>query len=563
MNKAIITATLVACLGLHPIKATEPATPLKPPTSGNPLCPYLFTADPTAIEYEGRLYVYATNDTEEYLRPGRTGGNTYSAIRTLAILSSADLVNWTYHGLIPVGDLCGQWFRNSWAPSVVSRVEADGKTHFYLYFSNSGAGVGVLTATSPLGPWTCPIDHPLVDGSTPGVAPCSAPMDPGAVIDDDGVGWLAFGGGGTNPSGTDALPGNARIIRLKPNLIEVDGSAAEIKAPYHFEANELNYIGGKWVYTYCSTWAQRTDWASLATGKQASGVCSMDYMVSNDPLHTGSWRYMGEYFANPGYVPGASWYNNHTHLHKFGSRYYLLYHTTWLEGAKDGAAATFRSCAINRATVAERIHYISPVTADNVGVAQLQPLNPYTVQEAEQTATGAGIDYDNFRNPTPATDSRLSHLGMAIADIPSGAWTMVRSVDFGTDGAAQLTARLRGRGTLEVRLDDITHAPAATIHFSSAAWRDVTADVSPTTFTGRHDVYFFFTDTRSAWFDRWQFTPHVVADAITSLGSGDERREARIPYDLAGRPLSHPMPPSGLVILPSGDGRAGRKVIVR
>lgn len=34
--------------------------------SHNPLIDFQFTADPTAVEYEGRLYVYGTNDQQQF-----------------------------------------------------------------------------------------------------------------------------------------------------------------------------------------------------------------------------------------------------------------------------------------------------------------------------------------------------------------------------------------------------------------------------------------------------------------------------------------------------------------
>lgn len=33
---------------------------------GNPLISNVFCADPTAVEYEGRLYIYGTNDNQQY-----------------------------------------------------------------------------------------------------------------------------------------------------------------------------------------------------------------------------------------------------------------------------------------------------------------------------------------------------------------------------------------------------------------------------------------------------------------------------------------------------------------
>ncbi|MDY4463482.1 MAG: beta-xylosidase, partial [Prevotella sp.] len=40
---------------------------------GNPLLDFMFTADPTAVEYKGRIYVYATNDQQQYETIGGYG----------------------------------------------------------------------------------------------------------------------------------------------------------------------------------------------------------------------------------------------------------------------------------------------------------------------------------------------------------------------------------------------------------------------------------------------------------------------------------------------------------
>ena len=46
----------------------------------------------------------------------------------------------------------------------------------------------------------------LVSQFTQGLGHCRAPFDPGAVIDDEGTGWLSFGGGGKVEVGTDYMP---------------------------------------------------------------------------------------------------------------------------------------------------------------------------------------------------------------------------------------------------------------------------------------------------------------------------------------------------------------------
>ena len=45
--------------------------------NANPLSDFIFVADPTSMEYNGRLYVYGTNDTQQLDSVGKDGKNTY------------------------------------------------------------------------------------------------------------------------------------------------------------------------------------------------------------------------------------------------------------------------------------------------------------------------------------------------------------------------------------------------------------------------------------------------------------------------------------------------------
>ncbi|MGN0630267.1 MAG: family 43 glycosylhydrolase [Ruminococcus sp.] len=222
----------------------------------NPISSDFFCADPTSVEYNGRLYLFGTNDHEQFEQAGPDVDNTYEKIKSFVVLSTDDMVNWTYHGEINVGEIA-PWITNSWAPSITSRVESDGKTHFYLYFSNNGIGVGVIHATDPLGPWDDPLGKPLISSSTPGLKDCPNPFDPGVVIDENGDGWLSFGGGKAS-GGTDFMPGSSRIVKLGEDMVSFASDFAEIPAPYFFEASELNYINGTYVYTYCSDWSDHS-----------------------------------------------------------------------------------------------------------------------------------------------------------------------------------------------------------------------------------------------------------------------------------------------------------------
>ena len=72
--------------------------------NNNPIAAQRFMADPYAIEYNGRVYVYGTNDSQS-MRIGEDGkipNNNYSNINTLNCYSSADMVNWRDEGIIQV-----------------------------------------------------------------------------------------------------------------------------------------------------------------------------------------------------------------------------------------------------------------------------------------------------------------------------------------------------------------------------------------------------------------------------------------------------------------------------
>ena len=72
----------------------------KPVKDHNPVMVQRFGADPYALVYDGRVYLYMTGDKPSY-NPDRTvKDNTYSNIDTICVISSDDLVNWTDHGTV-------------------------------------------------------------------------------------------------------------------------------------------------------------------------------------------------------------------------------------------------------------------------------------------------------------------------------------------------------------------------------------------------------------------------------------------------------------------------------
>ena len=556
---AIVAASLQA-------NAQTLATEYKSTSNGNPISASVFCADPTAIDYNGRLYVYGTNDHQQYIVNKKTGSNGYGNIKSLVVFSTDDMVNWTFHGTIDVGKVCGNWCGNSWAPSAVWRTTAAGKDEFFVYFANGGGSVGVMKSTkSPVGPFTSPNSQPMIRHGMAGVDPCNWLFDPGAVIDSTGQGWIGFGGGDPQSSGSKLWPGNSRIAKLSSSMTSISGSAKNMPAPYLFEASELNIIGGRFVYTYNTSWSDRNDWTKFEgrNGQPAPSSCSMCYMVSDNPLDPNSWEYRGEYVPNEGNF-GMGWGNNHTHLHKFQGKYYLFYHSTVLESAMkdgkamDGGASGYRSIGVNVATVNESKQTINKMTLNKTGVTAIRNLDPYQLQEAETMATCGGFTYEDFSNITKNTG--ISSLGNDASralqlKLKAGAWTQLRKVDFGTEGAGSFMLRAKGTGTVEIRLGTKTAKPAASLDFTSTAYQDFNIPVDPAVFKGVKTVFLVCTAATTAYIDAWQFM-HDVPDAISTVRVSPQPAAAAT-YDLTGQRANTRTARRGVYI------QNGKKVVVK
>lgn len=459
----------------------------------NPISSNLFFADPTAVEYNGRLYVYGTCDQEQYRKNGRKGDNGYGGIDSLSCFSTDDMVNWTYHGDINVNYIC-PWAPVSWAPSAICRPTEDGKTEFFIYFTTGGGGVGVIKSESPLGPWTDPVGKALIGGDNKDLQkdPICWIFDPGAVIDDNGVGWLAFGGGDPQqPGETGMNTRNCRIVRLGEDMVSLDSDISVIEAPYHFEANELNYIDGKFYLTYCSNWQPREEWSDKYDPYPMPQQCTMCYMVSDDPLNTDSWEYKGEYLMNPTSF-GYPFSNNHSHLQEFKGKYYLFYQTVLLlTNMNTPEASGYRSIGVNEMTVNTKKAEFPQVTMTNKGVDQIKKVDPFVTNQGEMANTTGGIEYKKQ--------------GGAMAAIGNdGSWSAIVGVDF-ADGANLFAAKVKGKGIIEIRLDSKNGDVVGSIQFDSAEeYTTVYCELSEK-ISGVHDLFLVFGGEDEIVLDEWQF----------------------------------------------------------
>ena len=388
-----------------------PTASYKADGENNPLYTQRFGADPGVMEYNGRVYVYTTNDVIEYDSSGNVTENTYANVNKINCISSDDMVNWTDHGAIPVAGTDGiaKWATCSWAPCAAHKT-INGKEKFFLYFCNGGNGVSVLTADSPTGPWTDPLGKALITREVPNCGDITWLFDPAVFVDDDGTGYLCFGGG--VPEGKTAMPGTSRVVQLGEDMISLAGTPVTIDAPYLFEDSGINKIGDTYYYTYCSNWNTTGNAYGLTSG-------AIEYMTASNPL--GPYTYGGELFKNQGTFFGY-YGNNHHSICEWNGQLYLFYHNRSVEGEM-GITGNYRSPQVDEITMNGT--KMNAVTGTMTGIVQQKQVNPYQKVQAETMSNQAGI--------------QVSGLGdTVVTEIDKGDWVKISGVDF-SKGISQFT----------------------------------------------------------------------------------------------------------------------------
>ncbi len=497
------------------LKKLETGALAKLPGYSNPLITHKYGADPYAMVYDGRVYIYMTSDAYEYDSAGNIIGNTYGKINTLTVISSADMVNWTDHGAIPMAGPNGaaKWASLSWAPAAAHKV-INGQDKFFLYFANGAGGIGVLTADSPTGPWVDPIGKPLITHQTPGVAGVVWLFDPAVLVDDDGTGYLYFGGGlpgGNSPTPEQiAHPNTTRVIKLADNMIETVGTASTIDAPYMFEDSGIHKFNGKYYYTYCSNFSGVHPEGTPPPGEIA-------YMVSDNPM--GPFTYVAPVLKNPSVFFGVGG-NNHHAIFEFNNQWYITYHAQTVAKAALGDGKGYRSTHINKVEFYSNGD-MKNIKADMEGIAQIASLNPYKRVEAETIAWHAGVATEVSSQPGHPSGST----NLQVTDIQPGDWLAVSGVDFGDQGAAAFEANIAGAagGTIELRLDSPLGEVIGTLQVPAGSgedWELLRTEVSRV--TGVHNVFMLFKGTGSAHlmkFDYWTFTEADTGPVVVPVES--------------------------------------------
>lgn len=382
----------------------------------NPLVTQIFTADPNAIVYGDRIYVYVSHDTD--------GADGYGMVDH-HVYSSDDLANWQDHGVaISQSDL--SWAGVLYAPAA---CEKDGT--YYMYLTNGGSKIGVAVSDNPGGPFVDPLGDGFLSGSFPNA---NVPwlFDPACFIDDDGQAYLYFGGG---PSGQ-----NARVVRLNDDMLGIkDDAATTIQTTAFFEASFMHKHDGKYYFSYSSDFS-------------AGHGAALEYYIGDSPLMAGS-EYKGALLKNSGINSGN---NNHGSIIEFQGKSYLFYHNRKLTQELGHDNIYERSIAVQELTYAEdgSINTLDMSTEDGT-VDQIKCLDAFVEVEAERFARASGIEVEGDAGET-----------VRLADIDDGDWIAYSQVDF-RDGASSLVlqvASASGGGSIDVVVDGcLNGAPGTSV----------------------------------------------------------------------------------------------------
>lgn len=423
-----------------------------------PIASHRYLADPGSLVYDGRVYLYNSNDDDNPVDGGYQ-------MKSIVCISSSDLKNWTDHGEVFRVPANASWATNSWAPAAIGR---GGK--FFLYFGNSASGIGVASSTNPAGPFKDAKSGYLVNSNTPGASGTNSWLfDPSVFLDDDGQAYLTFGGNGDS---------NARVIKLNSDMVSVSGSAVALTVPSFFEASWLYKRGSIYYLSYSTT---------------PSAGQRVDYMTSSSP--TSGFAYKGVVAGQP---PSNS-NNNHHADFEFKGSWYHAYHNR-IVATQAGISTTYKRNLGLESLTYNADGTIKQVTYTTDGVTQLGSLNPYVRVEAETTNAQSGIETEV-----------CGEGGMNVTSIASGDWIRLRGVDFGTAGAASFTARVASTmsgGSIELRLGSATGTLIGTCTVPSTggaqSWAFATCTVTGA--TGVKDLYLKF-NGGSFNVNYWQFTP--------------------------------------------------------
>jgi len=217
-------------------------------------------------------------------------------------------------------------------------------------------------------------------------------------------------------------------------------------------------------------------------------------MTSKTPLDQDSWKYRDSYFKNAGDYNVGPYTNNHTHLFRFKGKYYIAYHAMYLQdyfGTKGG----FRNVGIDEVQVDEKNVNIYMGKATFKGPSQLNPLNPFVLQQAETTAGTSGqVQFEAVGNAG----------NMVAKGKTDKQCLMVRGADFRQRIPAKFKARVKGTGRIDVYVNSLKGPALVSLIGDGNEWATLSTKIERTIDKGVANIYFVFSGNNFQ-FDEWKF----------------------------------------------------------
>ena len=290
-----------------------------------PLISEIYTADPSAHVFEGKIYIYPSHDIEAGT-PENDNGDHFD-MRDYHILSM-DSVNGkvTDHGVaLSVKDI--PWAgRQLWAPDAAFKNGT-----YYLYFpvkdKQDVFRIGVATSKNPAGPFKA--EPKPIEGSYS--------IDPAVFTDTDGSTYMYYGGiwggqlqrwnngkydqnGSKTDSGKENEPAlSAKVAKMSGDMLSFDGPVKDVVIldkegkPLLTKDHNRRFFEGAWMHKYNGKY-----YFTYSTGD----THFLAYAIGDNPY--GPFTYQGTFMD-----PVQGWTTHHSIIEKNG-KWYIFYHDTQL-----------------------------------------------------------------------------------------------------------------------------------------------------------------------------------------------------------------------------------------
>ncbi len=287
--------------------------------SDKPIVTHIYTADPSAHSFNGKIYVYPSHDVETD-QPTNDNGDQYDMVDYHVLSMDEAGGEVTDHGVALHVDDVPWASKQMWAPDCATK---NGKYYFYFPARDKDGifRIGVAVSDKPEGPFKP--EENYMEGSYS--------IDPATYVDDDGQAYMYFGGiwGGQlqcwkgdefdknvpeEPTGNGPSL-NARVAVLNDDMISIKGDVKEIVIldengdPIPADDHDRRFFEAAWMNKRNGTY-----YFSYSTG-DSHFLC---YATANNPL--GPFTYGGRIME-----PVIGWTTHHS-ICEHNDKWYLFHH---------------------------------------------------------------------------------------------------------------------------------------------------------------------------------------------------------------------------------------------